>query len=520
MRSGPFDSDSSNAAFRVKLWVSPGQLDVAGSNCRTFAGSNCRTLHGQQLPDVMPRRAVWPPGRRRGYARAVTRRTAHCLLGLTWLVLAFLCPAGVRAAAFDINDTSWEGCSELLEIARAELGTARVVPLAVIDWDQVRPEDGVIALHPMQAMDADETAAFMKAGGRLAIVDDYGRGNETLRRFHIERSPPPSRPAQALRDRPALAIAEPVLDVVAGRSTGPHPVVAGVQKLVTNHPTGLLHPNLSPVLQVRSIGEPDVVIAVAGQVGKGRLFAMSDPSAVTNQMLRYPGNRAFAEGLVRYLVDDDGPMLRKGRLYIVANKFDEHGAFGGESTMRKELDSALASLSEALADARTNGFPPWMHVVLAILVAAAASIWALRAGARTYKSPLPRYARRVPLIAQGGAAGRFAMLAAPSSARGLVLLELKSALVESVALRFNLETEPAPEVVLRLVAGLGDAALASDLRGVLDGMSRVETAVLAGQRPHVPAKVLAEASDVVRRAVALCQPDGSRSSPEPDPQPA
>lgn len=438
----------------------------------------------------------------------MTRRTARTfLLVLSLLALALGAP-GAHAAAFDINDTSWEGCSELLDIARTELGAAHVVPLAVVDWEQVRPEDGVLALHPLQAMDADETAAFMKAGGRLAIIDDYGRGDDTLRRFHIERASPPSRPAQALRNRPALAIAEPVIDVVAGRSTGPHPVVANVQKLVTNHPTGLVHPNLSPVLQIRAIGEPDVIIAVAGQVGKGRLFAMSDPSALMNQMLRYPGNRAFAAGLVRYLIDDDGPMLRKGRLFIVANRFDEHGAFGGQTTMRKELDSATSSLADALAEARRNGFPPWLHVALAVILIGGAAVWAMRAAARTYKSPLPRYARRVPLIAQGGAAGRFAMLAAPSSARGLTLLELKSALSEAVALRFNVEGEPAPETLVRLLATISDRALVEDVRRVMETVARIEASVVAGQRAKVPQKLLLEADDVVRRALAVCQAEG------------
>lgn len=447
------------------------------------------------------------------YARHVTQRTAHTRFSLVLAlaaIFALLAPGSALAAAFDINDSSWEGCSELLDVARAELGAARVVPVAVIDWEQVRPEDGVLALHPLQGMDAEETTAFMKAGGRLAIIDDYGRGDDTLRRFHIERTSAPGRPAQALRNRPALAIAEPVIDVVAGRNTGPHPVVSNVQKVVTNHPTGLLHPNLSPVLHIRAIGEPDVVIAVAGQVGKGRLFAMSDPSALVNQMLRYPGNRTFAAGLVRYLVDDDGPMLRKGRLFIVANRFDERGAFGGQTTMRKELDSALTSLAEALADARKNGFPPWMHVTIAVIVVGAAAVWAVRSSARTYKSPLPRYARRVPLIAQGGAAGRFAMLAAPSSARGLLLLELKSALFEAAAQRFALAAEPSPDVLVRLLGPLADAALLDDLRRVLETMSRTETAVVAGQRPRVPEKVLLEASDVVRRAIALCEPDASR----------
>lgn len=450
--------------------------------------------------------------------RRVTQRTARTfLLALSALVALVLAPMHARAAAFDVNDTSWEGCSELLDIARAELGAARVVPVAVLDWEQVKPEDGVLALHPLQGMDADETAAFMKAGGRLAIIDDYGRGDDTLRRFHIERTSPPSRPAQALRNRPALAIAEPVIDVVAGRATGPHPVVANVQKLVTNHPTGLIHPNLSPVLQIKAIGEPDVIIAVAGQVGKGRLFAMSDPSAMMNQMLRYPGNRAFAAGLTRYLVDDDGPMLRKGRLFLVANRFDEKGSFGGETTLRKDIDSAAASLQDALADARNNGFPPWMHVSLAVIIIGVASIWAMRAAARLYKSPLPRYARRIPLIAQGGAAGRFAMLAAPSSARGLVLLELKSALYETVAHRFGLEVEPAPEVLIRLVASVADAALVDELRNAVDLMGRVETAVVAGQRPRLTPKVLLDAGDVVRRAIDACQPDLARRSPETAP---
>ncbi|MBK8256635.1 MAG: DUF4350 domain-containing protein [Polyangiaceae bacterium] len=443
---------------------------------------------------------------------SVTHRTARLLVVFCVALVAALIPGRAHAGAFDVNDTSWEGCSDLLEIARGELGASRVVPLAVVDWEQIHPEDGVLALHPMQPMDAEETSAFMKAGGRLAIIDDYGRGNETLRRFHIERASPPARPAQTLRNRPALAIAEPVLDIVAGRSAGPHPVVANVQKLVTNHPTGLLHPNLSPVLQIRAVGEPDVVIAVAGQVGKGRLFAMSDPSAVMNQMIRYPGNRSFAAGLARYLVDDDGPMLRKGKLYIVANKFDERGAFGGQNTIRKDFDSALSSLAEALAEARNSGFPPWMHVILAFLVVVGAAVWAVRAAARTYKSPLPRYARRIPLIAQGGAAGRFAMLAAPTSARGLVLLELKSALYETVAQRFGLDGEPSPEILLRLLAGLGNAVVVEDVRRVLDQMTRVEGAVVANQRPRVSLKSLIEADAVIRSAIALCQADAADRS--------
>ena len=69
-----------------------------------------------------------------------------------------------------------------------ELAVRRPVEERVHDWNEVGPADGVHVLHPLQSMDAEETTAFMKAGGRLAIVDDYGRGEDTLRRFHIERT--------------------------------------------------------------------------------------------------------------------------------------------------------------------------------------------------------------------------------------------------------------------------------------------------------------------------------------------
>ena len=436
------------------------------------------------------------------------------------VVTAILGAHDALAAAFDVSDTTWEGGSELLEVARTELGAARVRAVAVLNWDEVQPEDGVLVLHPLQAMDADDTAGFMKAGGRLAILDDYGSGDETLTRFHIDRIPPPSRPIAALRNKAALAIAEPVVDVVAGRSGGPHPVVAHVQQLVTNHPTGLRHPNLSPVLRIRANGEPDVIIAVAGQVGKGRLFAMSDPSATINQMLRYPGNRAFVAGLVRYLVDDDGPQRRQGRLFIVANRFTEEGSFGGEGTLRKDFESQLKALAAALADARRDGFPGWAHVLMAAAAAIGLAVWVSRASARPYKSPLPRYARPTPLVAQGGVAGRFAVLAAPSSPRSLALLELKSALYEALQHKLELTIEPPPDALARMAlkAGALDESAYSSLKEVLQMMQGVEAAVVAGRPANVTSASLSRAAAVVRQVLVACgveQPQAPRPPREP-----
>ncbi|WP_437331308.1 DUF4350 domain-containing protein [Sorangium sp. So ce394] len=453
------------------------------------------------------------------------RRATSCSLqaALAALValIALLASARTASAAFDVNDTSWEGCSEFLEIARAELGVARVHPVAVLDWSQIGPEDGILVLHPMQSLDADETTSFMKAGGRLAIVDDFGRGDDTLRRFQIERIPTPTRPLAALRNRAALAIAEPVADTVGGHSVGRHPVVSHVDRLVTNHATGLRHPNLSPVLRIRALSEPDVIVAVAGQVGKGRLFAMGDPSALMNMMLRYPGNRAFASGLTRYLVDEDGAQPHKGRLYIVANRFDEESSFGGETSLRKDFDAQLKALASAVEDARRDGLPGGALLALAALAGLALAIWTARASARPYRGPLPRYARPTPLVAQGGAAGRFAVLAAPSSPRGLAFLELKSALFEALSVRFGLETNPPQEAVARLVAREGalDERTLSAFKEVLGTMYRVEASVVAGKPANVSRPALLHAADVVRSVLAACGADGRKPPRGPHPHP-
>ena len=77
--------------------------------------------------------------------------------------------------------------------------------------------------------------------------------------------------------------------------------------------------------------------------------------------------------------------------------------------------------------------------------------------------------------------------------------------------------EPAPEVLVRLLASVGDAALVDDVRRVVETMSRVETLVVAGQRPKIPPRSLIDASDVVRRAIAACQPEHARAAAEPAP---
>lgn len=407
-----------------------------------------------------------------------------------------------HAAAFDVSDTGWEGLSEFFQIAKRELGNERVKPVATLDWSALKAEDGVAFIHPDAPIDATEASDFMKLGGRVAVLDDFGRGEDLLRRFKIQRVRMPGRPVAALRGNPELPIAEPWLEIQKGQIGSPHPIVTNVKRLVLNHPMALEHPDLSPVLKVRLSGsETDAIVAVAGQVEKGRLFAMSDPSAVINSMLRYPGNRAFAAGLVRYLANDSD--RGQGRLFLVTNDYKQEGSVGGDKTLVQEAEGALRNLADSLADARKEGLPSWLLAILAALGVTGLALWVARASGKPYKSPVPRYARATPLVARGGVAGRFAMLAAPSSPRGLVLLELKSALFEAVAERFQLAASPSGEAVLSALRGSGlvEGGLMAKLEQVVARMQRLEASVLAGAGAKVRREIVDEARAVVSEVV-------------------
>lgn len=437
------------------------------------------------------------------------RRRSWALWGLVLLALAWTTPA--RAGAFDFNDTGWEGTSELLELARTKLGPGRVEILSVVDWDRLKPGDGLLVLHPTVELEYDQASAFLRAGGRIALLDDHGKGAKFLERFQIHRIAAPFRPARSLRQNPRYAIAIPAVQLVAGQEQGRHPVVAQVRELVTNHPMALTHPNLTPVLEIPALGEPNATLAVTGIiVNRGRLFAMSDPSAAINLMLRYPGNRAFAEGLVSYLVEDDAWGTRGGRLYVVANQFQQRGAYGGGSSLAQDLAEQLSGVRELVQSFHEDGLPDILAVFLAALSGLGALGWAATAALRTYRRQSPRYAAAQPLVAQGGVAGRAAVLAAPTTHRALALLELKSALEEGLSHRLGLPANAGLPALCRELEqrGLVRPATLHELGRILRELTKAENAVSTSR----PLRVKAETVESMRRRVLaiLSEVDGAR----------
>jgi hypothetical protein len=405
------------------------------------------------------------------------------------LFLGLLLPR-VAEGAFELNDPEWEGTSELLEIARAELGRTRVEIVGTLDYGKLDAADGVLVLHPTVDIDADEMGAFLAAGGRLGLLDDRGRAPSFLGRYHIQRVEAPLRPAHMLRGNSNLPLAVPVLQEVAGQEQSRHPTMRDVDRIVTNHPTALTHQKLTPVLEIPALGEPNATLAVTGVIERrGRVFAMGDPSTLINLMLRYPGNRTFAKHLVQYLLDREERADRSGKLYVVTNGFRQRGHFGGATGPLRELGDTLGGIREALRSAGDSGLPGTFAVVLAAVALAVTLAWALEHALRAYRGYVPRYAVPTPLLGQGGVAGRAALLAAPETDRALVLAELRSALAEALSERLGTDARAAAPRLLEEVKArqvLNQAEIL-ELSALLSELDRGIHKLGSGQKLRVPA---------------------------------
>jgi hypothetical protein len=395
---------------------------------------------------------------------------------ITVVVAVLGASSAAFASSFDLNGHDWEGCGEFVDLGRAD--GRHVVVTRELDYAALTPSDAVVLLHPTRALDVESLSRFMRAGGRVALLDDYGSGDDMLPHFRMQRVPLPPDPVEMIRQNPQLAIAEPA---------SLHPVVADVTKVVTNHATAIKHDNLTPVLKVRSSSGGEALVAVAGAVDKGRFFVVSDASIVINTMLRYPGNRDFARALFRYLVEDDVWGARGGKIYVVSEDFEQKGAFGSDQSSFREF---LRHADDLLHTMRRDGMPTWLTYSLSIVLGLGILVWvALRAG-RVHKASTPRFVRPIPMVAQGGSLGHVALLAASSTPRILGAMEVKRCLEECIS---DLLSSPGAEGVPNHDAMLAevkrrkllDESNYASLRGLLYDLACTETMFMSKERPKM-----------------------------------
>ena len=209
------------------------------------------------------------------------------------LMLASLVPVRALAGAFELGGRDWEGLGDFVNIARTELADGQVVPTGTLDFKTLSPDDGVVIFHPTATSTSRVSRASCGAAGASSC------SMTTAPAAHCS-STSSSRACRCRRGRPSRCVT--VRSSPSPEPVSSHPVTNDVKHVVTNHATGLSHPDLSSILAVHAVGQPDVLVAVAGMVGQGRLLAVGDPSILINNMLRYPGNRQFGKNLVHYAV--------------------------------------------------------------------------------------------------------------------------------------------------------------------------------------------------------------------------
>lgn len=395
---------------------------------------------------------------------------------LAFALGVFLLGIPARAApanteSFSTAGSGWEGYSEFVRLAQRQLGISRVRPLAALDYGILKPEDAVLIVHPTRELDEKSLGAFLADGGRVALLDDYGEGGRFLQKFNIFRIAPPADPRERLRENPELPIAFPTVSEVAGVQTGRHPMVEHVDSVVTNHPVGLKHPHLTTVLEIPSLGGNSTPLGVTGVIaGRGRLFALGDPSIFINLMLRYPGNRKFAEGLIRYLgarVEEEQPgegELQKrgtgdpGVVYILTGAFEQVGHYGEVESLLDEFRRRAHEVKEAMSRIGEEGLPPTMATALAALLAVVILWSQLLSTLRVPTLLAPGFARTPLLAAQTGLAARAHVLSSKKASPTLALIELDAALRETIAQRLS---EPAVPAASELTERLEKAGLSS-----------------------------------------------------------
>jgi hypothetical protein len=359
--------------------------------------------------------------------RASTKMTPPRFALAATLVAALLSPKLSSAAAFDCGDDTWQGTSGLYAIARSVAGTSRVKLVAELRFSDLTPADAILILHPRTQLDEASLSAFVQSGGRVAVLDDFGDSEPFLERFGIRRLPAPNQPLETLRGNRHLPLAHPVENHSGAQGSQRHPVAKDIDRVVLNHPAILHNPGLTAVLEVRT-PDAQLPVAITGVVGTehpGRLFVMSDPSAVINLMLRYPGNRNLAQGLVRYLTEDD-QRAGKGHLYIVANRFAQTGHYGTGLGPIADFRRSLLQLFQELK----GGVPPTILVLLVAVTLFGVMRWVYRHAFRIGAAALPRFLRAIPLASQAGWPGRAAALMARETHPALPLLEFRSAFRE------------------------------------------------------------------------------------------
>lgn len=229
------------------------------------------------------------------------------VLVISWLSIVFYPSAQdfMRANPF------WNGLRDFSSRFGAEMVASR---------DQVKPgvESSVliaIPYLPYEEKELSQIEGFVRGGGTLLLMDDYGYGNQVLRALGLEME----FAGDPLLD-PYLNYRNQWLPLVV--DLAPELKEAGIEHLILNHATALAISGPYEVLARSSDtayidsdrngswsedeARGPLAVAVRATLGRGTVIAISDPSILINSMVGRGDNGAF----LRYLISRAGESPR------------------------------------------------------------------------------------------------------------------------------------------------------------------------------------------------------------------
>jgi hypothetical protein len=384
----------------------------------------------------------------------------------TALLASVACWPGGRARA----QPAWDGLERL--VALADAAHVELLAPRTLSLSQVSERDALLLVNPQRPLPVGALSTFLREGGRIALLDDFGSGGRFLSAYQVERLPAP-RQGPALRDDPRFLIAYPRSD---------HPLAEGVPLLLTNEASVLRHPDLKPVFV---FGRGEQALALAGAVGAGRLVAVGDASLLINQLLTLPSHERFARNLLEYL------SVAGGRVWLVG----PHTALSGSYGERDQ--QGLAWLDGWLKRVAHPDLPPGVLTLVAFALAAIAALVALNALPR--KSPYLRAALFPEDAVYAGFAGRVALAKLPGSNLLWPLLDLKQELEAELAHRLGMTGAFDAERAVREAARRGVPK--QRIEGLLSELAELASrADGEGEKKLITA---AELSRIVREAEQL-----------------
>lgn len=253
------------------------------------------------------------------------------LLGLTGIVAITLVYAGATSAvALGSYNPAWDGGAEFRSLAADESGNVTIGRETTAYTSMPAEQTLVIILTPSKAYTATDIQrinTFLDRGGTLLIADDFRpHTNLLLSRLNVpvRITRLPVRDERAYGESPAFPRAPDVR---------PHAYTRGVSQLTLNHPSTLtvvnndttadaslstgdlsvpenttLLANTSGFAYIDRNGNDELdqaeelrqrPVVTTTNVSNGTVIVASDPSLFLNAMLDQPGNRRFAQNLVR-----------------------------------------------------------------------------------------------------------------------------------------------------------------------------------------------------------------------------